>query len=70
MKSYILQDESDIQLMRDLIERLPLKSDIVDFEETMLLASVRSTTRLWQHEGKIIGCSKVFPYVVLKANTK
>lgn len=55
MKSYILQGESDIQLMRDLANHLPHKSTVVDFEETMLLPSVRATTRLWQQNSKIVG---------------
>ncbi len=45
MNSYLLQGESDIQSMRDLIQRLPHESTVVDFEETMLLATVRATTR-------------------------
>lgn len=48
MKSYLLQNESDIQLMRDLLKHLPYKPTVVDFSETIQLASVRATTRLWQ----------------------
>jgi ribosomal protein S18 acetylase RimI-like enzyme len=62
MKSYSLREESDIQLMRDLIARLPHKSTIVDFEETMLLASVRGATRLWQDNGRMIGFAYVDDY--------
>ncbi len=62
MESYVLQDESDIQLMRDLIQRLPHQSTIVDFEETMLLASVRATTRLWEQNGKSVGFAFVDDY--------
>jgi mycothiol synthase len=62
MKSYLLRKESDIQLMRGLIERLPYESTAVDFEETMLLASVRATTRLWQHNGKLVGFAFVDDY--------
>ena len=59
MKSYLLQDSSDIQSMRDLIARLPQKSTAIDFEETTQLDSVRARTRLWKNEGKLIG----FAYV-------
>ena len=62
MKSYNLQSESDIQLIRDLIQHLPYKTTIVDFEETMLLASVRATTRIWQHNGEIVGFAFVDDY--------
>ena len=55
MKSYVLQDESDIQWMRDLIAGLPHASTIVDLEENMLLPSVRAATKLWLRGGKIAG---------------
>lgn len=59
MKSYLLQDNSDIQSMRDLIARLPQKSTAIDFEETIQLDSVRARTRLWKNDCKLIG----FAYV-------
>lgn len=62
MESHILQDESDILLIRELITRLPNKSTIVDFEETLLLASVRATTRYWKDKGKIVGFAFVDNY--------
>lgn len=66
MNSYLLQGESDIQLMRDIIERLPHESTVVDFEETMLLATVRATTRLWQHQGKVVGFAFVDDYNIIR----
>jgi mycothiol synthase len=59
MKSFLFQDESDIQSMQDLIARLPQKSTVIDFEETIQLDSVRARTRLWKNDGKLIG----FAYV-------
>lgn len=59
MKSCLLQDNSDIQSMRDLIAHLPQKSTAIDFEETIQLDSVRARTRLWENDGKLIG----FAYV-------
>jgi hypothetical protein len=53
MKSHILRDESDVQLMRDLIQRLSDGSTVVDLDEMMLLPSVRATTRLWQQDGQV-----------------
>jgi mycothiol synthase len=62
MKSYLLREESDIQLMRDLIKHLPHESTVVDFEETMLIASVRATIRLWQDNGNVVGFAYVDDY--------
>lgn len=62
MKSYLLQGEPDIQLMRDLIERLSGESTIVDFEENMLLEPVRATVRLWQDNGRLLGFAYVDDY--------
>ena len=63
MKSYLFGDESDIQLMRDLIKHLPANElTAVDFEEAILLASVQATTRLWQVNGKTIGFAFVDDY--------
>lgn len=62
MESCIFQDESDIQSIRKLITRLPNKPTIVDFEETMLLTSVRATTRLWKYKSKVIGFAFVDDY--------
>ncbi|MFZ0548467.1 MAG: GNAT family N-acetyltransferase [Candidatus Promineifilaceae bacterium] len=62
LESFVLRGESDIQLMRDLIEHLPGDSTVVDFEESMLLSSVRATTRLWQDNEKIVGFAFVDDY--------
>lgn len=62
MKSDLLREDSDIQLMRDLIDHLPHNSTIVDFEETMCLASVRARTRLWQVNGHVVGFAFVDDY--------
>lgn len=43
--------------MREVIEDLLSESAVVDFEENILLASVRATTRLWQENGKVVGFS-------------
>ncbi len=59
MRSFLFQDESDIQSMRDLIARLPQKSTAIDFEETIQLDSVRASTRLWENGGQLIA----FAYV-------
>ncbi len=55
MKSSMLIDDNDIQAMRELRERLASKSTIVDFEEQILLASIRATTRIWEQDSKIVG---------------
>ena len=62
MRSYELKDDSDIRSMRDLIEALPTASTIQDFEETMMLSSVRTRTRLWEENGKVIGFAFVDDY--------
>jgi hypothetical protein len=62
MKSYLLQGQSDIQLIQEFIDQLPQKSTIVDFEETMMLSSIRARTRLWQAEGRIIAFAFVDDY--------
>jgi len=70
MKSYLFRGESDIQLIRELIKHLSYQSTIVDFEETLLLASVRATTRLWQHNNKLIGFAFVDDYNNLRFEIK
>jgi mycothiol synthase len=62
MKSHLLRDESDVQLIREFIMHLPFESTVVGFEESMLLASVKSTTRLWQHNGTVVGFAFVDDY--------
>lgn len=61
MKSYLLHDETDIQQMRALINQLP-QPTVVDFEETMLLPTVRANTRLWQVNGQLAGFAFVDDY--------
>lgn len=55
MKSSILIDDNDIQAMRELRERLASRSTIVDFDEQILLSSIRATTRIWEQDRKIVG---------------
>ncbi len=62
MKSDMLQNESDIQCMRDLIAGLLNAATVVDFEENMLLPSVRAVTRLWLDGGKIAGFAYIDDY--------
>ncbi|HSN94833.1 MAG TPA: GNAT family N-acetyltransferase [Anaerolineaceae bacterium] len=47
MKIKLLEDDSDVQQMRELIKKLAAESTVMDFEEVITLASVRSRTRLW-----------------------
>ncbi len=60
--SSMLQDEPDIQSIRAFIKSLSCESTIVDLKETMLLPSVRATTRLWYKESKLIGFACVDDY--------
>ena len=55
MKSSILYDDNDIQAMRELRGQLASRSTIVDFEEQILLSSIRANTRIWRQEDKIVG---------------
>lgn len=59
MNSYILRGEPDIQLVREVIEALHRKTPIVDFEENMMVGSIRTRTRIWEETGQVIG----FAYV-------
>ena len=59
MKSYLLQQDSDIQVMRDMIARLPDGNTVMDFDEAMLLSQVRASVRLWQADVQTIA----FAYV-------
>jgi mycothiol synthase len=51
MRSRILKDQTDIQDMRRLMEKLPRVSAIPDFEELIQLSSIRQVTRLWREDG-------------------
>lgn len=62
MRSYPLQNEFDIQQMRELIENLPDESTVMDFEEAMFISSVRCRTKLWKENGKLIGFAFVDDY--------
>jgi ribosomal protein S18 acetylase RimI-like enzyme len=60
--SFILRDENDIQAMRDLVRRLGQESTIDDFEELILLSSVRANTRLWLEGNKVLAFALVDDY--------
>jgi ribosomal protein S18 acetylase RimI-like enzyme len=62
MRSHLLQNQSDVQQMVELIERLPDGSTIVDFVETISLSSVRSRTKLWEEDEKLVGFAFVDDY--------
>jgi len=62
LDSYLLSNENDIQAMRALISRLPSLSTIPDFEENIQLDSIKSTTRLWLNDQKLIGFAYVDDY--------
>lgn len=47
MHSHPLQTEADLLLIRNLIQRLPEGTSVVDFEEKMLTPAVLACTRLW-----------------------
>jgi len=62
LESHLLHNETDVQWMRDLMERLPDGSTVVDFEESMLLPTVQATTRLWQQGDRLIAFAWVDDY--------
>lgn len=62
MKSSMLHDDNDVQAIRELRKRLTSKSTIVDFEEQILLSSIRATTRIWKHDNNIVGFAFVDEY--------
>jgi mycothiol synthase len=62
MKSHLLQTQSDLQSMRNLMAHLRHHATVIDFEETMQLASVRAATRLWEENGQLIGFALVDHY--------
>lgn len=55
MESSMLYDDNDIQAMRGLRGQLASKSTIVDFEEQILISSIRANTRIWRQGDKIVG---------------
>lgn len=55
MESSLLYDDNDVQAMREFRERLGSKSTVVDFEDQILLTSIRATTRIWKQGDQIVG---------------
>jgi mycothiol synthase len=62
MQSSLLHNDNDVQAMRELRERLASRSTIVDFDEQILLSSIRATTRIWKQDSKIVGFAFVDEY--------
>ena len=50
-----LQNETDIQDMRELVNQFPCRAGSLDLEESLSVRSVRATTRLWRVDGRLIG---------------
>lgn len=55
MESSLLYDDNDVQAMREFRVRLGSKSTVVDFEDQILLTSIRATTRIWKQGNQIVG---------------
>ncbi|MHC1741367.1 MAG: GNAT family N-acetyltransferase [Anaerolineaceae bacterium] len=55
MQSSILTNAAEVDSLRHLLESLSSKSTIVDFEEKIQMAGVRSTCRIWREGNLIIG---------------
>jgi mycothiol synthase len=53
MESRLLNERLDIEHMRALLLQLPGGATVVDFEENILLDSVKSRTRLWEQKGTL-----------------
>ena len=62
MKSRSLQEATDIQVVRALMERAPCESTVSDPEEVMQLPQVRANTRLWWDGGRAVGFVFVDPF--------
>ena len=62
MQSSLLCDKKDIQALREFIHRLGANATIVDFEENILLSTIRSTMRLWREDDHIIGVAFLDDY--------
>ena len=62
MHSSLLHNDNDIQAMRELRGRLASRWTIVDFDEQILLSSIRETTRIWKQDNKIVGFAFVDEY--------
>lgn len=59
MASHILRNAHDLQLLRDLVARLPDGSTVVDLDELLLQPTVRATTRLWQKGDQLVAFALV-----------
>jgi ribosomal protein S18 acetylase RimI-like enzyme len=66
----MLHDDNDVQAMRGLRERLAFRSTIVDFDEQILLSSIRATTRIWKHGNEIVGFAFIDDFNNLWFETK
>jgi len=53
--SVLLHDDPDAQEMRRLVRRLGEHAAVLDFEEHLLIPSVRDTMRLWKAGGGLLG---------------
>jgi ribosomal protein S18 acetylase RimI-like enzyme len=62
MQSSIFSNDTDLQDMQALIDRLAANLTLVDFDEQIQLASVRAATRLWRQSGQLIGFAYVDDY--------
>lgn len=62
MKIKLLEDDSDVQQMRELIKSLAAESTVVDFEEVITLDSVRGRTRLWTDNDALAAFAYVDDY--------
>ena len=60
--STLIQNETDIQAMRELVNQFPCRASAFNLEESLSIRSVRSTTRLWWVDGKLIGFAFVDDY--------
>lgn len=62
MDNQLLKDESDVQVMRDLLRRLELPVTVEDFEEVIQLDSTREAARLWREGEELAGFAFVDEY--------
>lgn len=62
MQSVILHSENDIQAIRDFITRLAPHSTLADFDEQMLLHTVRDTVRIFTDKHQMVGFAYVDDY--------
>jgi ribosomal protein S18 acetylase RimI-like enzyme len=62
MESSFLLEEIDIQAIKEFRDRLAAKSTVVDFDEQILLSSIRATTRIWKQDNKMVGFAFVDEY--------